>query len=452
MASRAAAARTSTPPPGGVVIQNFNDPNTPETAPAEAPTFWERIYSITPDQWSQYICYLYRGKESLTKINHPFDPEWVQQNFGGGDYRAILNDEKYKLVASHSFSIAGPPRSVQPVQASAPAPSVDSFQAQVLQLIAENNKQTQDLIREVITQVRTQSAAPAAAAGGTEVIPIALRGVVDMFTSMMPKQQSPLEMLTALKGLMQPAQQPMDVITLLAKMKELGMMGAAAPGGDILSQLDNLLAVSEKLGGRGGKDGGVVQILAEKAPEIVDKLGGIVQSWAKVAEANRAVEQMRFERARVVPVVQPAAATLPGPIPSPAGQVGSVAGLEVEPVSEVNPAAHPGAQFVPAPQPGAAGAPAGVAVDEIDRMKHKIVEAISKGKTGADIVSFLDVVDDRLVDSFVNVPAPDLIQFFMMDPILNGATKLPRFNAVIAEIVEELNAVEEDELETAKPN
>jgi hypothetical protein len=77
-------------------------------------------------------------------------------------------------------------------------------------------------------------------------------------------------------------------------------------------------------------------------------------------------------------------------------------------------------------------------MDEIDAMKARLVRAIATEATGADIVSFMSIFDERLVDSFSGVNVEQLEAFFASDPILQQATKLPRFKEVMQEIVEVL--------------
>lgn len=418
--------------PGQVLKQTITlEPaaDTPGAQPESAPSFWEKVFSIDPDDWSKYFIYLYRGRgANLEKIAHPIDVDWVKQKYGGGDFRAILQDERHRIVAAHSFSIEGPPKLAAPeAQTSAPAAAagMDSFQSSVLEIIREGQKETRELVREMMQ--RDRNPAPAAS---SEANPIVLKGVVDMFTAMMPKQTDPLELLVKLQTLTKPAEQ-MDVLTLVGKLKEAGLIPAApAAGGsgDLMGQLDSMLAVAEKLGARGGKDPSIMSILAEKAPEIMNKVGDIVSGWSRIAEANKMAEQYKYASATAIAR------------PTGAEVVGTQPALPSDPRSVAMPThVPPGATLDVEPINAGTAAPGAAApMDELDRMKARIVRAIATNATGADIVSFLSIFDEQLVDTFAGVNAEQLEAFFTADPILQGATKMPRFKECMLEIVEDL--------------
>jgi hypothetical protein len=428
------ASTRSAAAPGQVLRQTISlEPGTdaPGNQPESAPSFWERVYAIEPDDWSKYFIYLYRGRgANLEKIAHPIDADWVKQKYGGGDFRAILQDERHRIVCAHSFSIEGPPR-LAPAEAQTSAPAaaaaVDSFQSSVLEIIREGQKETREFLRELMMSQRNpapQSAAPAVDPN------IALKGVIEIFTTMMPKQTDPLELLVKLQALNKPVEQ-MDVLTLVGKLKEAGIIPAtpaAAGSGDLMGQLDSMLAVAEKLGARGGKEPGIVAILADKAPEIMGKIGNVVEGWAKIAEANKVTEQVRYARVTAaarpagVEEVQPPQNVWPDPRSAAVAAHVPAGALDVEPIGTAT------------TQPAGAAAP----MDEIDAMKARLVRAVATEATGADIVSFMSIFDERLVDSFSGVNVEQLEAFFASDPILQQATKLPRFKEVMQEIVEVL--------------
>lgn len=430
------ASTRSAAAPGQVLRQTISlEPGTEGNQPESAPSFWERVYAIEPDDWSKYFIYLYRGRgANLEKIAHPIDADWVKQKYGGGDFRAILQDERHRIVCAHSFSIEGPPRlAPAEAQTSAPAaaPAVDSFQSSVLEIIREGQKETREFLRELMMSQRNAAPPqPAAPAVDTNIV---VKGVIEMFTGMMPKQTDPLELLIKLQQLNKPAEQ-MDVLTLVGKLKEAGIIPAtpaASSGGDLMGQLDSMLAVAEKLGARGGKEPGIVAILADKAPEIMGKIGSVVEGWAKIAEANKVTEQVRYARvtaaarpAGVEEVQQPQQNVLPDPRSAAVASYVPSGALDVEPI---------GTATIQT-QPAGAAAP----MDEIDAMKARLVRAIATEATGADIVSFMSIFDERLVDSFSGVNVEQLEAFFASDPILQQATKLPRFKEVMQEIVEVL--------------
>ncbi|MBZ5532618.1 MAG: hypothetical protein LAO20_14390 [Acidobacteriia bacterium] len=434
------ATRTNAPAQrGGVLHQSIS--LTPDAAAAagdpaqdSAPTFWERIYAIKPEEWANYFCYLYRGRggASLAKLTHPFDADWVKQQYGGGDYRALLNDQNYKMVASHSFSIEGPPKP-SPVEAQTAAPAAapnDAFQAQVLELIRESNRQTQDLVREVLRD-RQQ---PAGYAAGAVDPNIALKGVIEMLVATMPKQQDPLALLVQLKTLMPTQTDPLD---FLVKLKTAGLIPDGAAGGTLLEQIEKITEVASKLGLSATGSKSLGEILLEKGPDILAGIGTVVDKY-------KGVENTRLEAAKTIREVQRNAAppgvahttaTPAGPAAPPAIAAPPSSALDVEPIGT------PGAPTSPVTTENM--------MTEADLVKSKIVKAIANGAGGGDIVSFIGVMDEALLDTFRGVSAADLEMFCNMDPILKQATQLPRFKECVQEIVEVL---QEEEVEARPVN
>lgn len=454
------SSATGTPSPVTISI-----PQAPPAGPAHdepqdrEPSFWERLHSIPAEQWATetekgFKAYLYRdtprastkGSAYIKVFYEPFDVEHVRQELGGYDYRAMLNDPSGRMISSVSFSIDAPPLKTsqqQEAAAAAAATPGHDLNSQIIAVMRESQNETRQLLREFIE--RDRNPAPSAGRGSLAENETVLQGVVTMFTNMLPKQQSPLEMLTQLKGLMAPAEKPTDLLDTVKTLKELGIIpSVTSTGTDMLGQVDSLLAIADKLGNKAGaREPSVLSILAEKAPEIVERVASIMDKWKGVAEQQRIAAQYRYQAAAAAtlsptpapgqpyapqPAIPAAARTITVPHGRPAPTAGA---LDVEPL-------HPAQTTAPNPAGGPGAAVIAPMLDELDMLKRKVVNAIATDATGADIVSFISVMNDELVNTFVGVSAEDLETFFSQDEVLSPAAALPRFKEVIQEIVEEL--------------
>ena len=347
------ASRVSTPA-GGVLRQEIDlTPPLPPRADSLNPetplSFWEEVAAVSENDWATeeekgYKSYLYEGPQGsgnfLRKITHPFDIEWVKETFGGGYYRATLNDPGGKIVASIRFSIDGESKRKPPQNATAPAapPSVDHFPSQVLQILERQSQRTEALLQQLIERDR----APVPAAAMPVVDPnIVLRGVVDMFTGVLSKAQGPqmniLEMFTLMEKMRGP-----DLLQVLTQAKAAGLIPASSGNGDLMSQLTALSAVAEKLGWQQGGGRTIGEVLVEKLPEIADGAG-------KLLDRYHSLEQTRLATAQTVRDIQMRGGgqvlppqSNPAPLPAgarPAATMNAPAptagvGLEVEPVTQ----------------------------------------------------------------------------------------------------------------------
>jgi len=429
----------------------------PPSQPSAPPTgedslsFWEELCAVPENQWAGdgekgFRVYLYDhdspGSKYLAVIFHPFDIEWIKQNYGGGRYRAQLNDSSGRIVSKEIFSIDGDSRRKPPQNAQAsgvPQPSGDSFQSELLRMMREEQAETRRLFSELMNR---QNPAPPTA--GAAVDPTTLfRGMVEMFKEFMPAQKPMdlLETVTLLDKLRGP-----DLLTVLTQAKTAGLIPAAGrAGGDLMGQLNGVIEVAEKIGlssGRGGKSLG--EAVIEKLPEILDAGG-------KALDKYHQIENARLETARQVRVIQQQRnGTVITPPPQPAaGQMPQHAGAQPHPApAQQAPfqAAYSSGLEVEAP-----GTAAADAIAEAERqdafIKGKIVEMISNGDSGGEIIDFLDKINREICNSFANASADQISYFFSNDPVLKKAVGLPRFKAAIIEIVEELNAPDE-EMET----
>jgi hypothetical protein len=420
-----------------IELPSAKTPENPSTE--ETLSFWEELYAVPLNQWASegekgYKVYLYEGTSGpyIALITEPVDVEWVKQKFGGGSYRAQLNDPSGKIVQSQRFTIEGESkrRPTQPPQPAAPvpAPAADNFQSQVLEILRESQRRQEQMIERLVN--REAPIMPAA-----QVDPnIMLRGVVEMFTGLLSKAQasSPQTSLLETLALLEKLRGP-DLLTVLKQAKEAGLIPAAGAGapGDLISQITQFKEAAETLGLGEGKGKSLGEALIDKGPEILQGVGTLIDRY-------KGVEEARLHTARTVREIQ-------------IQQRGAV----------VPPAPQPGApgmtvQHIPA---AAAPAPAGsslelenptapAAISEAEQrdafIKQKLVEMIANGDTGEQIVFFLDTIDERICASFEGATVDQIAGYFASDPILKKTTTLPRLRAALGEIVEVLNAPDEE--------
>jgi hypothetical protein len=403
------------------------------------PSFWEELFRIDENEWGAedqkgYKVYLYdneaRGKY-LAVIYQPFDIEWVRQNYGGGSYKAMLNDPSGKIVCREIFAIDGeskrkPPQSVQN-SPSVAHPATDSFQSQVLEIIRQGQER-QERFLERFMQRQDNPGVAAASLDPTRQF----ESMVTLFTTLMGKlmpaqpQQQPMnimEIIAVAEKLRGP-----DLLEVLSKAKTAGIIGGAAAGGDLLTQVAQLKEVAEAIGFSPGEGKSWAQTLIEKGPEILE-------AGAKLIDKYKTVEDTRLATARTMHTMQQQrGATVVPPLPPAApGR-----GIDVEPVGA--PAGEPTPQMI------------ADADRQLTMIKTKIVELMSKGRNGVDIVAFLDDIDEQICAGFEGMTPQELELVFTSDPLLQKATLLPNFKQVIAQIVEELNSGGDQELEPPKAN
>jgi hypothetical protein len=460
--SMARPARTSQSSSPGVLSQTISlQPGAPTgedrsdpADQADKPSFWEAVDAVPEHQWMSgdekgYKVYLYRDNPRSNtqnsgyklRITQPFDIEWVKQRLGGWDYRAMLTDPAGKMTAYTKFSIDAPPKDAEGTAAPAApaAPAIDTFQAQVLNLIEAQNRRIEALMDRMMDRPRSNGGT--SLADSPDALPIMLKGVVEMFTGMIPKQSDPLELMVKLQALM--PKQP-DLFSMLAQAKELGLLPAG--DGDLMSKLNGMLAIAEKLGYKAGgsRAPGLTEILAEKAPELIDGVGKIVD---KVSD----LQEKKLQTARTMRAIQANMPHAPGAPPAPGQHVviGAAPG---------GAQSHPGAPAAPGSQvqgpqapsltaldtePVGSPAPAGTPSND-DLLRQKIVSCIARGIHGGDIVGFMEVEAPQVVEMCEGAPRQAIEAFFANDPILCAATKSPNYQRCITEMMECLNGPEED--------
>jgi len=429
-------------------LSPLNPPPPPigSAALEETLSFWEQICDVAEDQWATedekgFKVYLYEGPGGngapyIKRLTHPFDIEWVKENFGGGFYRATLNNPGGKIVASVRFAIEGESKrkSVQSVQnAPAAAQTTDGFQSQVLQILREGQERQERLLAQVLERDRNPAPAPNAIDPN-----IALQGVVQIFSGLVARAAPPQMDLVQMFALVDRFKGP-DLLEQIKAMKEAGLIPSSSggSGGSLVAQIRELKEAAEAVGIGSDKGKSLGEALIENGPKILE-------AGANIIERYKSVEETRLQTARTVQQIQQRGAAVVTPPPQPAaGQIPN----QTAPQYTVQP--PPGQAAGTGLEVEAPSAAATIAQAEANDafIKGKIVEMISNGDSGGDIIDFLDKIDREICNAFTGASVEQVILFFTNDPALKKAATLPRFKAVITEIVEELNAPDE-QLET----
>lgn len=429
-----------TPPPA----DDLRDPQSP-------PSFWEELNRIQDHEWGAedqkgYKVYLYdneaRGKY-LAVIFQPFDIEWVRLNYGGGSYKALLNDASGKIVCREVFAIDGDPRR-KPPQSTSAAPAVaqpqqDSVVSQFINIMREEQQETRRLLREAIDR-----GSNGAGSNGGAMDPMRQFEVMgNLFSSLLGKltpapqpQMGIMEIIALAEKLRGP-----DLLQILSQAKDAGIINGAG-GGDLVTQFTKLKEAAELMGFTAGEGKSWAQTLIEKGPEILD-------AGTKMIDKYKSVEETRLQTARTVAVIQQQRGAVITPQPGQAAAVPQHVPPQTPPpggaVLEVEPVQRPQVS-------DQVDQIAAAAEKQLALIKGKVVEMILAGRTGDQIVEALDSIDARICDGFQGFNVKQLTQVFTEDPLLHPATQSPRFAEVMQQIVECLESGAEQEVEQVRPN
>lgn len=410
-------------PPAPVIHQRIEIPQQKAEDQESKPDFWDLIRKITPEQWSStHLVYLYRenprpntkGPAYLAILNHEFDLEFIKQQWGGYDYKAMLIANK-SMVATHYFSIDAAPKGA----------STD-FQhqngsPQILSPAGNDStnlvKQMMEMLREEIRNGRVNS--------GNSNDPV-LNGAVDMLKKLIPEQKDPLEIVGKLKELLAPGQNSVMEGLFMTMIKKLidGPPAAAVPQPFQALQEKLMEKMLTNIDKPGGREPSLGHMLMERVPEILEGASNIMDKWLRISQENRATSDLRFAS-----ILQARAGQQISPAPAPAGQIpGSPAVVA------------PG--YIPMPSPipiTPMPPPIEQTLNEMEKLvtiaKERIVYAISEGDDGEKIVDFLDILEPRLLESFNGASVDDIDKFFQTDPILRKAAAAPLYRQILEQMV-----------------
>jgi hypothetical protein len=433
----------SSKPQSPVVTTTIQMPEAGETEkPREreqGQDFWGYMNGLSAEQWKDHIVYLTREQPKttingvggyLTKLVQPFDIEDIKAAFGGREFSYIMKRDG-KILYSGKFSVEAPPRLDATREGSGnPAPNGNgggdaaTFQKEFISVLREELARSREASNgSAVGQDRVVEMMAKAAERSMEIVKDQIPAAGNAASML----KDTIEMLKTM-GLLGQPQQGTSIIDTIRVLKELGLIGAPATAvaTDPAAQLNSMLGIFEKLddlrggGGGGGGKGNWFSLIEkglETLPRAVEALG------AQRAAAGPPAAS-RGTRAPVYPAAAPRAAYPPS-APTGAGQPApTTGGLRTEPLNRTidqQPEAADVNETLPK-----------MPAEEFDAwVKRNIVEMVYMGVDGGRIANFLyDHKPDTLTE-LVKYPAPQITQFFGMDPILGKAVKHPNWQAIL---------------------
>jgi hypothetical protein len=404
----------------------------PQEEREHKPDFWNYMQGLTPEQWKRHIVYLTREQPKttingvggyLTKLAQPFDQEDIKNAFGGREFSYIMKRDN-QVVYSGRFSIEAPPR-LDPTREAAgnPVPTAGATDA------ASFQKEFISVLREELA--RSREASNGSAVGQDRVVEMMAKAAersMEIVKEQIPAAGNPASMLR-------------ETIDML---KTMGMIGQPQGGGisdkiveilltraltptDPLASLTGLLGVFEKLdalrgeGAGGGGKGNWFSLVEKGLEALPQAIGALSAQRASAAPSAgpRGVRQPPY------PPNYPTAGQPASPQYAPTGAPGgapSPTGLRTEPITRT---------IDQQPENAVSELPK-IPPEEFDAwVKRNIVEMVYMGVDGGRIANFLYDHKPDTVSELVKYPAPQLTQFFSMDPILSKAVKHPNWQTIL---------------------
>jgi hypothetical protein len=386
--------------------------------------FWTYIRNLSPQQWREHTCYLYRTKPAvginqrekyLCIYQNAFTVDDIKKIYGGEEFHAILNRGN-KAVKHQVFAIEAAPIydtvRESPRQSDANAAITERLVSKALDASANANPATNAALEQVVEIMGKGFDAALARVNGAagEKGDSEGGGAMKLVLAMM---QSQTQILT----------------TLIASMvKTQAAPAATDPSATLKTSLELFSALKDfAFDNGGGKRSSLWENLAEraidKAPELIREVRGGVESIGR--------QRLELEHAR-----------RSGPTP-------------VAPGAQQPAAMQPNPQ--PAPQIAAQPAPPQVTEDEaFERLAARhIVKMIYAGEPADMVMLFLRGANRKTFEMVMELNAAQLREVISADPILSQLLQYPELDAVIADITqfsaeEKAAALAEQDTEAAR--
>lgn len=220
------------PEPGQQVKQTTYTevlPASAKTADVEKLGFWEYLLSLTPNDYAEHICYVYRWLQNsndysaVGKLSLPFDEFTLKDNFGGGTFRLYLKRKGQLYKRIDRVVIEGNPKN--PDDAPAPASNFGSasHNGDPLGLIARILENQNQLFERLLTQKNSSPSVDEAYRGALQLQADALRTGVSTVRDLNPGPSAavnPMDEITKtfMMAAIQKMLNPADPIESFAKM------------------------------------------------------------------------------------------------------------------------------------------------------------------------------------------------------------------------------------------
>lgn len=406
-----------------------------ETVTPPKKNFWEEQEILNGAEGKNYVSYLYRLQPTMpgyagqvAKFSEPVTIDQIAEQYGGYEYRISLHRGS-KWICSDIFKVASPPKmmgvadpaminGMPSINAGASGGDATAQIGQVLSFVnarldkerAEKSNDpaylaSLDLVREsakqAITAAYSANRNPAAESLQTSMMQMFMTSMSQMNSAMLTRLLTPPESV-AKSGL----NELKDLLALIPQLT-----GIKLPGGG---------------GGRVDTWSAIGETLINAAPRMIEAGASFMDKYKGIASERTRQEELRFNtimvssgRAPTIPIT-PAA---PPPV-------------QFVPQNPVPPA--PTAAFQTDPFPETTAQPAAAAdiqPPNMEWMKRRIVELISRGMSGDDLVAFISGVDESMAQTLKVVSEDQIRQFFANDPILSHALQSPNFDQVLSEVV-----------------
>lgn len=405
------------------------EPVAAETVTPPKKNFWEEQEVLNTAEGKNYVIYLYRLQPiaqgyagQVAKFSQPVTIDEIAETYGGYEYRISLHRGS-KWICSEVFKVASPPKMMgvaDPAMVNG-VPSINggaaggvdaaALQKTLLQFVTEQEKaKANDPGYMASLRMFEQAASSAiAAASSANRNPVAENMQTQMMTMM-------FQNMSTLNN------------TLMTKLinPESGTRNSMAELKELLSFLPQLtgLKIPGAGGGRVDPWSAIGETLINAAPQMIkagaefmDKYKGIAAERTKQAELQYNAVLVNSGRAPAIPItpINP-----PPPVPFVPHQPAPAAAFQTDPFPETT------------AQPAAA---ADIQPPNMEWMKRRIVELISRGMSGDDLVAFISGVDESMAQTLKVVSEDQIRQFFANDPILSHALQSPNFDQVLSEVV-----------------
>ncbi len=432
------------------ITETEENDNEKKTRGLEMP-WQEYLATLSAEDLAIHDIYIYRKEPVpisgyLAKVHECIDDQWLSDRFGGGTYDLVIRSLGLGISAwERGVKIVGEPKltdkekpASNPVQV-LPSSGADASNQRLVDLLEKTIERLSNLQQPTPTtpnpaQDSVLEVMSAAAKRGIEIA-----GGGGANTPAANPLMDKVLMMVLERGLNPPAPETFE--QQLTKLKTLrDIIAPSVPGstGSLAEQLEGISKIGEMMGWKGGGGGGgkwyedVLRTLAEKAPEIFEKIREVSQDRVQVEHARlRRTEVAAAAAAQGAGGRQPVLPSTQTPAPSSAA-VPVQAGPGGIRMAGMN-GGTPGTQ--------SAAPPTGAIDTESEafqlHMKQAIVRIFNEGGDGGFIVDFLMANNQgRFVEMLGRFSTEQISSYFKADPVLSLIASDEEWPAVLAEAQE----------------
>jgi hypothetical protein len=383
--------------------------------PSASRDFWAYMDEVLSKRdWAStgLKAYVYRKSSEASKLGRPgylarferpFDQEDIRKlpGFVEGEYYCIVKQGSDRIYSSPPFDIFGPPNP-WPVAAGASTGDGAAAMAQLVKPLVDNQADIKGAMTNALDMQNTAFKSTLAAVSEARTAPVdnSLERAAELFSKL---------------GLIRAGDGDGGGDTFSRMVDTFDKLGLLAKRQSLADEINDVLALTERLGVGGGRRGGSdwAGIVRELGPKLLETGSKVVADLRRINELRAAAGAVRVPPAAAPVRVSRGNPNIPGP-----GAAGFPSGLDGEPLA---PAPAPAA-VDRAPAAGAAASPAEPLMTAWDWLRHSARRLISTGGGPHELFGLLygaapDFVDDYLV----KMSLADLERFIDSDAILSQA-------------------------------